>query len=95
MQLKATGTINLPNAAGSLFDHGAFEPRSRRVFVAHTVRDRVEVIDYDAKTKRGAARLAWVDAYSLEKRAEFETGLRPDGVRFCFPAEACSCGLYR
>jgi hypothetical protein len=31
---------------------------------------------------RRAARLAWVDAYSLEKRAEFETGLRPNGVAF-------------
>jgi DNA-binding beta-propeller fold protein YncE len=106
MQLKAARTINLPDAAGTLFDHGAFEPRSRRVFVAHTARDRVEVIDHDTSshlatlrgfpeaagvvaddgqvlvTNRGAARLAWVDAYSLEKREEFETGLRPNGVAF-------------
>jgi hypothetical protein len=106
MQLKATGTIKLPDAAGTLFDHGAFEPRSRRVFVAHTARDRVEVIDHDASrhlatlrgfpeaagvvaddgqvlvTNRRTARLAWVDAYSLEKRAEFETGLGPNGVAF-------------
>jgi hypothetical protein len=33
-------------------------------------------------TSRRTARLAWVDAYSLEKRAEFETGLRPNGVAF-------------
>jgi hypothetical protein len=31
MQLKAAVTIKLPDAAGTLFDHGAFEPRSRRV----------------------------------------------------------------
>jgi DNA-binding beta-propeller fold protein YncE len=106
MLLKAAGIINLPDAAGTLFDHGAFEPRSRRVFVAHTARDCVEVIDHDTGrhlatlrdfpeaagvvaddgqvlvTNRGAARLAWVDAYSLEKRDEFETGLRPNGVAF-------------
>jgi DNA-binding beta-propeller fold protein YncE len=50
MQLKAARTINLPDAAGTLFDHGAFEPRSRRVFVAHTARDRVEVIDHDTSS---------------------------------------------
>ena len=103
MQLKATGTIKLPDATGTLFDHGAFEPRSRRVFVAHTARDRVEVIDRghlatlrgfpeaagvvadDGQvlvTDRGTARLAWVDANTLEKRDEFETGLRPNGVAF-------------
>ena len=31
-------------------------------------------------TNRGAARLAWIDAHSLETRAEFDTGLRPNGV---------------
>jgi DNA-binding beta-propeller fold protein YncE len=104
MQLKAAGTIKLPDAVGTLFDHGAFEPRSRRVFVAHTARDRVEVIDHDTShhlatlqgfpeaagvvaddghvlvTSRAAARLAWVDAQSLKKRAEFDTELRPNGV---------------
>jgi hypothetical protein len=102
--LKATGTINIPDAAGTLFDHGSFEPRTRRVFVAHTARDRIEVIDHDASrhlatlhgfpeaagvvaddghvlvTNRGAARLAWVDACSLKMRAEFDTGIRPNGV---------------
>ena len=48
MSLTAAGTIAIPDAAGSSFDHGAFEPRTRRVFVAHTGRDRVEVIDHDA-----------------------------------------------
>jgi hypothetical protein len=48
MALDAVGVIEIPDATGTLFDHGAFEPTSRRVFVAHTARDRVEVIDHDA-----------------------------------------------
>jgi len=48
MSLKTIGMIEIPNSAGSSFDHGAFDPKSRRVFVAHTGRDRVEVIDHDA-----------------------------------------------
>src|SRR4051794_30022577 len=47
MPLKAIGTIAIPGAAGSAFDHGAFDAKSRRVFVAHTARDCVEVIDHD------------------------------------------------
>ena len=47
MSLKTIGTIEIPNAAGSSFDHGAFDPKSRRIFVAHTGRDCVEVIDHD------------------------------------------------
>jgi hypothetical protein len=47
MSLKTIGTIEIPNAAGSSFDHGAFDPKSRRIFVAHTGRDSVEVIDHD------------------------------------------------
>jgi len=46
--LKTRGIIALPDAGGSSFDHGAFDARTRRVFVAHTGRDRVEVIDHDA-----------------------------------------------
>jgi DNA-binding beta-propeller fold protein YncE len=46
--LKALGIIEIPDAAGSSFDHGAFDPKTRRVFVAHTARNRVEVIDHDA-----------------------------------------------
>jgi hypothetical protein len=104
MSLKATGVINIPDSAGTLFDHGAFEPRSRRVFMAHTARDRVEVIDHDTSrhlatlsgfpeaagvvadeghvlvTNRRAAGLAWIDAFTLETRAVFETGMRPNGV---------------
>ena len=45
--LKPIGTIEIPAAAGSSFDHGAFDPKTRRVFVAHTGRDCVEVIDHD------------------------------------------------
>jgi DNA-binding beta-propeller fold protein YncE len=104
MSLKTIGVIEIPASAGSSFDHGAFDPKSRRVFVAHTGRDSVEVIDHDAGrhiatlpgfpeaagvvaddgivlvTNRGAASLAWVDARSLETRAVFKTGPRPNGV---------------
>src|SRR3954466_776327 len=48
MSLKTIGTIAIPNAEGSEFDHAAFDPKSRRVFIAHTARDCVEVIDHDA-----------------------------------------------
>jgi YVTN family beta-propeller protein len=47
MPLKTIGTIAIPDAAGSAFDHGAFDARSRRVFIAHTARDCLEVIDHD------------------------------------------------
>ena len=48
MSLKTVGIIEIPDAAGSEFDHGAFDPATRRIFVAHTGRDRIEVIDHDA-----------------------------------------------
>ena len=48
MPLKKIATIAIPGAAGSSFDHGAFDPVSRRVFVAHTGRSCVEVIEHDA-----------------------------------------------
>jgi hypothetical protein len=48
MSLKTIGVIEIPGAAGSAFDHGAFDPKTRRVFVAHTACDSVEVIDHDA-----------------------------------------------
>jgi hypothetical protein len=47
MPLNAVGVIDIPDSTGTLFDYGAFEPRSRRVFVAHTARDGIEVIDHD------------------------------------------------
>jgi hypothetical protein len=49
MPLKTLGIIEIPNAIGSEFDHAAFDPRTRRVFIAHTARDCVEVIDHDAQ----------------------------------------------
>jgi len=45
MALKTRGVIAIPNARD--FDHGAFDLNTRRVFVAHTGRDRLEVIDHD------------------------------------------------
>jgi DNA-binding beta-propeller fold protein YncE len=49
MTLKPDGIIEIPNSVETLFDHGAFEPKSRRVFVAHTARNCVEVIDHDTR----------------------------------------------
>ena len=104
MLLKTIGIIAIPDAAGSAFDHGAFDARSRRVFIAHTARDCVEVIDHDAGrhiatlpgfpgaagavaddgqilvTNRGSASVALLDASTLETRALFKTGGRPNGA---------------
>jgi hypothetical protein len=48
MSLKALGVIEIPGAAGSEFDHGIYDPGTRRVFIAHTRRSTLEVIDPDA-----------------------------------------------
>jgi len=48
MPLKTIGTIAIPGATGSEFDHAAFDAKSRRVFIAHTARDCLEVIDHDS-----------------------------------------------
>ena len=48
MPLKSLGVIKIPGAADSAFDHAAFDPKTRRVFIAHTARNTVEVIDHDA-----------------------------------------------
>ena len=104
MPLKTVGTIAIPEAAGSEFDHAAFDAKSRRVFIAHTARDCIEVIDHDAgrhlatllgfpgvagavaddgqilATNRGSASIALLDAVSLETRAVFKTGGRPNGA---------------
>src|SRR3979490_425789 len=104
MPLKIVGTIPIPNAEGSEFDHAAFDAKSRRVFIAHTARDCVEVIDHDAGrhlatlpgfpgvagavaddgqiliTNRGSASIALLDAGTLETRATFKTGGRPNGA---------------
>jgi YVTN family beta-propeller protein len=104
MPLKKIGTIAIPDAMGSEFDHAAFDARSRRVFIAHTARDCVEVIDHDAGkhlatlpgfpgvagavadngqilvTNRGSASIALLDANTLETRATYKTGGRPNGA---------------
>jgi hypothetical protein len=43
--LESAGIITIPGATGSAFDHGIFDAASRRVFVAHTARSTLEVID--------------------------------------------------
>jgi hypothetical protein len=48
MSLKAVRVIEIPGATGSAFDHGVFDAKSRRVFIAHTARSTIEVIDHDA-----------------------------------------------
>jgi DNA-binding beta-propeller fold protein YncE len=55
MALTARGTIDIPDSRDTSFDHGAFDPKTRRVVVAHTKRDRLEVIDHD--TSRHVATL--------------------------------------
>ena len=104
MPLKTIGTITIPGAAGSEFDHAAFDSKSRRVSIAHTARDCVEVIDHDAGkhlatlpgfpgvagavadngqilvTNRGSASVALLDANTLETRATYKTGGRPNGA---------------
>jgi hypothetical protein len=47
--MKRLGVIEIPNALNSEFDHAAFDARTRRVFIAHTARDCIEVIDHDAQ----------------------------------------------
>ena len=48
MSLKTVGVIEIPGATASAFDHGIFDPGSRRIFIAHTARSSVEVLDPDA-----------------------------------------------
>jgi DNA-binding beta-propeller fold protein YncE len=104
MPLTTERVIEIPGSTGLPFDHGAFDPKTRRVFVAHTGCNSVEVIDHDSHrhigtlhnfseaagvvadegqvlvTNRGAASLAWLDGNTLETRAVFTTGVRPNGV---------------
>jgi hypothetical protein len=47
--MKNLGVIEIPNALNSEFDHAAFDSRTRRVFIAHTARDCIEVIDHDTQ----------------------------------------------
>jgi DNA-binding beta-propeller fold protein YncE len=66
MSLIAAGTIEIPNSRGSAFDHAAFEAETRRVFIAHTARDSLEVVDADTSqhlaTLRGFPEAAGVVA---------------------------------
>jgi len=55
MPLQLVGVIEIPGATGSAFDHGAFEPQTARVFVAHTALNGIEVID--PQTRRHVASL--------------------------------------
>jgi DNA-binding beta-propeller fold protein YncE len=48
MPLKSLGVIKILDAADSAFDHAAFDPKTRRVFIAHTACNTVQVIDHDA-----------------------------------------------
>src|SRR5215475_5736939 len=48
-ELKSIGVVDIPDAFGSEFDHGAFDPKTRRIFIAHTARNYVEVLDHDAQ----------------------------------------------
>jgi hypothetical protein len=49
ISLKSIGVVEIPDAFGSDFDHGAFDPKTRRIFIAHTARNCVEVLDHDAQ----------------------------------------------
>jgi len=44
MSLVAAGTIEIPHSLGTAFDHGAFEPESRLVFIAHMARSHAFLI---------------------------------------------------
>src|ERR1700731_4155198 len=66
MSLTAAGTIEIPDSLDTSFDHGAFEPETRRVFIAHTARNSLEVVDADTNqhlaTLRGFPEAAGVVA---------------------------------
>jgi DNA-binding beta-propeller fold protein YncE len=47
--LTRVAQIEIPDAHDTSFDHGAFDAATRRVFLAHTRRGRLEVIDHDAR----------------------------------------------
>src|SRR5262245_14774061 len=47
MSLRLITVVEVPDCADTQFDHGAFDSKTRRVFVAHTARNKVEVIDHD------------------------------------------------
>src|SRR5215475_6623537 len=47
MSLRLITVVEVPDCTDTQFDHGAFDSKTRRVFVAHTARNTVEVIDHD------------------------------------------------
>src|SRR5215218_3265540 len=49
MSLKVLGVIKIPGALGSEFDHGIYDAKSRRVFIAHTKQSTIEVINPDSE----------------------------------------------
>jgi len=59
MSLKMAGVVETPNSVDTEFDHGAFDAKTRRVFVAHTARNSVEVLDH-----RGQRHLATLPGFS-------------------------------
>ena len=79
MALESVGVIEIPDSAGTLYDHGAFEPKSRRVFVAHTARDRIEVIDHNAD--RHLATLPGFVAHAAGALLPFRAAATPIGSR--------------
>ncbi len=46
--LETVRIIQIPDSTDTSFDHGAFDASTRKVFLAHTARSRLEVIDHDA-----------------------------------------------
>jgi hypothetical protein len=59
MSLTITNVIEIPDSADSQPDYGAFDPKTRRAFIAHTACSSVEVIDHD-----GARHIATLHNFS-------------------------------
>jgi hypothetical protein len=67
--LREIGVIAIPNARDSDFDHAAFDPKTRRVFIAHTARDCLEVVDHDSQRH-----IATLPGFSRRCRAVADDG---------------------
>lgn len=52
--LKVVGVIEIPGAASSEFDHGIFDAKSRRKFIAHTKASTLKVVDPYAGRYKGS-----------------------------------------
>ena len=87
--MKKLGVIEIPNGLNSEFDHAAFDPRTRRVFIAHTARNCIEVIDHDAqKHVATLPGFPGVPCASTDRRAPWERSCsarpsRPLRFRYC------------